>query len=87
MIALVGRSKKYVAFSTLPRLLRRWLRRVFLLFLPTFLLLFARLFFVCRQQTIVWWEHTMVWWQQTMVWWEQTKKISNQRPLKCPLLP
>ena len=45
MIALVGRSKKHVAFSTLPRLLRRWLRRVFLLFLPTFLLLFARLFF------------------------------------------
>ena len=44
MIALIGRPKKYVAFSAPSRLLRRWLRRDFYLFLPSFLLLFARLF-------------------------------------------
>ncbi|WP_315021492.1 hypothetical protein [Alloprevotella tannerae] len=30
------------------------------------------LFFVCRQQTIVWWEHTIVWRQHTIVWRQQT---------------
>ncbi|WP_454895606.1 hypothetical protein [Alloprevotella tannerae] len=30
------------------------------------------LFFVCRQQTIVWWEQTIVWWQHTIVWRQQT---------------
>ena len=45
MIALIGRPKKYAAFSAPSRLLRRYLRRAFYLFLSAFLLLFARLFF------------------------------------------
>ncbi|WP_315553149.1 hypothetical protein [Alloprevotella tannerae] len=32
----------------------------------------AQPFFVCRQQTIVWWEQTIVWWQHTIVWRQQT---------------